>query len=238
MTVLRSYVGGRWFAPGSGSPVYDAVTGEPIAEVSSDGVDFGAALAYGRSVGGPALRQLTFHERAALAKSLGLMLREHREELYQLSYRTGATLADSKFDIDGGIGVLLGYASKAKRELPNERVLVEGPAEQLGKAGNFLGQHLLTPRLGLAVQINAFNFPVWGPLEKLAPALIAGVPSLIKPASQTGYLTVGLVELIIESGLLPEGTLQLVSGSAGDLLGHLQEQDLLSFTGSASSAVR
>ncbi len=238
MTVLRSYVGGRWFAPGSGSPVYDAVTGEEIAEVSSDGVDFGAALAYGRSAGGPALRQLTFHERAALAKSLGTMLREHRDELYQLSYRTGATLADSKFDIDGGIGVLLGYASKAKRELPNERVLVEGPAEQLGKAGNFLGQHLLTPRLGVAVQINAFNFPVWGPLEKLAPALIAGVPSLIKPASQTGYLTVRLVELIVESGLLPAGALQLISGSAGDLLGHLQEQDLLSFTGSASTAQR
>jgi oxepin-CoA hydrolase/3-oxo-5,6-dehydrosuberyl-CoA semialdehyde dehydrogenase len=238
VTVLRSYVAGRWFAPGSGSPVYDAVTGQEIAEVSSDGVDFGAALAHGRSAGGPALRQLTFHERAALAKSLGLMLREHREELYQLSYRTGATLADSKFDIDGGIGVLLGYASKAKRELPNQEVLVEGPAEQLGKAGNFLGQHLLTPRLGVAVQINAFNFPVWGLLEKLAPALIAGVPSMIKPASQTGYLTVRLVELIIESGLLPEGALQLISGSAGDLLGHLQEQDLLSFTGSASTAQR
>jgi len=238
VAVLRSYIGGRWFAPDSGSPVYDAVTGELIAEVSSDGVDFEAALAHGRSTGGPELRQLTFHERAGLAKSLGQLLREHREELYQLSYRTGATLADSKFDIDGGIGVLLGYASKAKRELPNERVLVEGPVEQLGKAGNFLGQHLLTPRLGVAVQINAFNFPVWGPLEKLAPALIAGVPTLIKPASQTGYLTVRLVELIIESGLLPEGTLQLVSGSAGDLLDHLQEQDLLSFTGSASTAHR
>ncbi len=238
MTVLRSYVAGRWFAPDRGSPVYDAVTGEEVAEVSSAGVDFGAALAYGRSAGGPALRQLTFHERAALAKSLGLMLREHREELYQLSYRTGATLADSKFDIDGGIGVLLGYASKAKRELPNERVLVEDAAEQLGKAGNFVGQHLLTPRLGVAVQINAFNFPVWGPLEKLAPALIAGVPSLIKPASQTGYLTGRLVELIIESGLLPAGALQLISGSAGDLLGHLEEQDLLSFTGSASTAQR
>jgi oxepin-CoA hydrolase / 3-oxo-5,6-dehydrosuberyl-CoA semialdehyde dehydrogenase len=239
VTVLRSYVAGRWFAPDSGATsVYDAVTGEEIAQVSSDGVDFGAALAYGRSVGGPALRQLSFHDRAALAKSLGTMLREHREELYQLSYRTGATLADSKFDIDGGIGVLLGYASKAKRELPNERVLVEGPAEQLGKAGNFLGQHLLTPRLGVAVQINAFNFPVWGPLEKLAPALIAGVPSLIKPASQTGYLTVRLVELIASSGLLPAGALQLISGSAGNLLGHLQEQDLLSFTGSASTAQR
>ena len=238
MTALSSYIGGRWHTPDGGTPVYDAVTGDLVAEVSSDGVDFGAALDYGRSVGGPALRDLTFHERAALAKSVGQMLREHREELYQLSYRTGATLFDSKFDIDGGIAVLLGYASKAKRELPNDRVLVEGPPEQLGKGGRFLGQHLLTPLHGVAVQVNAFNFPVWGPLEKLAPALIAGVPSLVKPASQTGYLTARLVELIIESGLLPEGALQLVSGSAGDLLDHLTEQDLLSFTGSASTAQR
>jgi oxepin-CoA hydrolase / 3-oxo-5,6-dehydrosuberyl-CoA semialdehyde dehydrogenase len=236
--VVRSYVAGRWFAPDSGSPVYDAATGDLVAEVSSDGIDFGAALAYGRSVGGPALREMTFHERAELAKAVGQMLREHREELYQLSYRTGATLADSKFDIDGGIGVLLSYASKAKRELPNDRVLVEGVPEQLGKKGQFLGQHLLTPLHGVAVQINAFNFPVWGPLEKLAPALIAGVPSLIKPASQTGYLTARLVELIAESGLLPDGALQLVSGQAGDLLDHLTEQDLLSFTGSASTAQR
>jgi oxepin-CoA hydrolase / 3-oxo-5,6-dehydrosuberyl-CoA semialdehyde dehydrogenase len=238
VTVVRSYVEGRWFAPGSGSPVYDAATGDLVAEVSSDGVDFGAALAYGRATGGPALRELTFHQRAELAKAVGQMLREHRDELYQLSYRTGATLGDSKFDIDGGIGVLLSYASKAKRELPNDRVLVEGTPEQLGKKGQFLGQHLLTPLHGVAVQINAFNFPVWGPLEKLAPALIAGVPSLIKPASQTGYLTARLVELIVESGLLPDGALQLVSGNAGDLLDHLTEQDLLGFTGSASTAQR
>ena len=238
MTVLRSYVEGRWFAPGSGTPVYDAVTGDLVAEVSSAGIDFGAALAYGRAVGGPALREMTFHERAALAKSAGLLLREHRDELYELSYRTGATLADSKFDIDGGIGVLLSYASKARRELPNERVFVEGPPEQLGKAGQFLGQHLLTPRLGVAVQVNAFNFPVWGPLEKLGPALIGGVPSLIKPASPTAYLTARVVELIVGSGLLPEGTLQLVCGGARDLLDHLDEQDLVSFTGSASTAQR
>jgi len=238
VTVVRSYVAGRWFAPDSGSPVYDAATGDLVAEVSSAGIDFGAALAYGRKAGGPALREMTFHQRAELAKAVGQLLREHREELYQLSYRTGATLYDSKFDIDGGIGVLLGYASKAKRELPNDRVLVEGTPEQLGKAGQFLGQHLLTPLHGVAVQVNAFNFPVWGPLEKLAPALIAGVPSLIKPATQTGYLTARVVELIIESGLLPAGALQLVSGSAGDLLDHLTEQDLLSFTGSASTARR
>jgi oxepin-CoA hydrolase/3-oxo-5,6-dehydrosuberyl-CoA semialdehyde dehydrogenase len=238
VTVLRSYVAGRWYAPGSGTPVYDAVTGDVVTEVSSEGIDFGAALAYGRSAGGPALRELTFHERAALAKSVGQLLRDNRDELYQLSYRTGATLNDSRFDIDGGIGVLLSYASKARRELPNERVLVESPPEQLGKAGQFLGQHLLTPRLGVAVQINAFNFPVWGPLEKLAPALLAGVPSLVKPASQTGYLTARAVELIVESGLLPDGALQLISGGAGDLLDHLTEQDLLSFTGSAGTAHR
>jgi oxepin-CoA hydrolase/3-oxo-5,6-dehydrosuberyl-CoA semialdehyde dehydrogenase len=238
MAVVRSYIAGRWFAPDGGTPVYDAVTGAPVAEVSSAGIDFAAALAYGRRVGGPALRELTFHERAELAKAAGQSLREHRDELYELSYRTGATLFDSKFDIDGGIGVLLSYASKAKRELPNERVLVEGPPEQLGKRGQFLGQHLLTPRRGVAVQVNAFNFPVWGPLEKLAPALIAGVPTLIKPASQTGYLTARVVELIIDAQILPEGALQLVSGSAGDLLDHLDVQDLLSFTGSASTANR
>ncbi len=238
MALVRSYVAGHWFAPDSGTPVFDAVTGEPVAEVSSQGIDFGAALAYGRQVGGPALRELTFHERAELAKSTGQLLRKHRDELYELSYRTGATLYDSKFDIDGGIGVLLGYASKAKRELPNDKVIVEGPPEQLGKEGDFLGQHLLTPRLGVAVQVNAFNFPVWGPLEKLAPALIAGVPSLIKPASQTGYLTALMVELIIDAQILPDGALQLVSGGAGDLLDHLNEQDLLSFTGSASTANR
>src|ERR1700761_7109171 len=238
VTVVRSYVEGRWYAPGNGTPVYDAVSGETVAEVSSAGVDFGAALAYGRSAGGPGLRELTFHDRAGLAKAAGQLLREHRDELYELSYRTGATLYDAKFDVDGGIGVLLSYASKARRELPNERGYVEGPPEQLGKAGQFLGQHLLTPRRGVAVQINAFNFPVWGPLEKLAPALIAGVPSLIKPASQTGYLTALMVELIIDAQILPEGALQLVSGSTGDLLDHLTEQDLLSFTGSASTANR
>ena len=236
MVVLRSYVGGRWQAPDDGRPILDAVTGAEVVRVSSDGVDMAAALEYGRAVGGPALRGLTFHERAALAKAVGGMLREHREELYALSARAGSTLNDSKFDVDGGIGALLGYASKAKRELPNEHVYVEGPVEPLGRGGQFIGQHVLTPLLGVAVQINAFNFPVWGPLEKLAPALIAGVPSLIKPASQTAYLTERLVELIIESGLLPDGALQLVCGGAGDLLDHLTEQDLLGFTGSASTA--
>ncbi len=237
MTVLRSYVGGTWQAPADdGKPVFDAVTGEEVARVSSAGLDLAAALAYGRSAGGAALRELTFHQRAALLKALGSMLREHRDELYALSARTGATLNDSKFDVDGGIGVLLAYASRAKRELPNGTVYVEGAPEALGRGGQFLGQHILTSLRGVAVQINAFNFPVWGPLEKFAPAFLAGVPSLIKPASQTAYLTARLVELMTESGLLPAGSLQLVCGGAGDLLDHLTEQDLVSFTGSAATA--
>ncbi|MDQ6848742.1 MAG: phenylacetic acid degradation bifunctional protein PaaZ [Actinomycetota bacterium] len=239
MTALRSFVGGTWVSPQDvGQPVHDAVTGAEVAHISSKGIDTGAALDYGRTVVGPALRELTFHQRAAMLKELGMMLREHRDELYALSAHTGATLYDSKFDIDGGIGVVLGYASKGKRELPNERFYVEGVLEQLGKTGSFLGQHVLTPLHGVAVQINAFNFPAWGPLEKFAPAFLAGVPSLIKPASQTAYLTHRMVELIVESGLLPDGSMQLLCGGAGDLLDHLGEQDLLGFTGSASTAQR
>ena len=236
MTVLRSYVSGRWQAPDDGRPVCDAVTGAEVARVSSDGVDFAAALDYGRRTGGQALRELTFHQRAVLVKAVATMLREHRDELYALSARTGATLYDSKFDVDGGIGVMLSYASKARRELPNDRCYIEGQPEQLGKTGLFAGQHVLTPRTGVAVQVNAFNFPVWGPLEKLAPALIAGVPSLVKPATLTAYVTERLVALIVDSGLLPEGALQLICGGTGDLLDHLTEQDLLGFTGSAATA--
>ncbi|MDN5930385.1 MAG: phenylacetic acid degradation bifunctional protein PaaZ [Pseudonocardia sp.] len=234
--VLRSYVRGGWHAPADGRPLHDAVTGEEIARISSDGVDMGAVLEHGRRVGGPALRELTFHQRAALLKALGGHLREHREELYAVSARTGATLGDSKFDVDGGIGVLLAYASKAKRELPNDTVYVDGAVEPLGRSGTFLGQHICTPLHGVAVQVNAFNFPVWGPLEKFAPAFLAGVPSVVKPASPTAFLTAKLVELIVGSGLLPEGTLQLVAGGVGDMFDHLIGQDLVSFTGSASTA--
>jgi len=237
MTVLRSYVSGAWTEPADdGRPVLDAVTGEEVARVSSAGIDLAAALDYGRMAGGPALRELTFHQRAALLKSLGQVLREHRQELYALSARTGATLGDARFDVDGGIGVLLSYASRAKRELPNDTILAEGAVEPLGRGGTFVGQHILTPLHGVAVQINAFNFPVWGPLEKFAPAFIAGVPSLVKPATQTAYLTARLVELIVASGLLPDGAIQLVCGGIGGLFDHLGEQDLVSFTGSAATA--
>ncbi|MER7011755.1 phenylacetic acid degradation bifunctional protein PaaZ [Saccharopolyspora sp. NPDC000359] len=239
MAALRSYVNGEWHAPAEeGVPLHDAVTGEEVARVSSAGVDMAAALAYGRARGGPALAELTFHQRGALLKSLASHLREHREELYALSARTGATLGDSKFDVDGGIGVLFGYSSKGRRELPNDTVYVDGAVEPLSKGGTFLGQHICTPLRGVAVQINAFNFPVWGPLEKFAPAFLAGVPTLVKPASQTAYLTHRLVELMIDSGLLPEGSLQLVCGSVGDLFEHLTDQDLVSFTGSAATGQR
>ena len=237
MTVLRSYVTGTWVEPADeGRPVLDAVTGEVVARVSSAGFDYGAALDYGRVTGGPALRELTFHQRAALLKSLGQLLLEHRPELYELSARTGATLGDAKFDVDGGIGVLLSYASKARRELPNDTVLAEGAVEPLSRDGSFVGQHILTPLRGVAVQINAFNFPAWGPLEKFAPAFIAGVPSLVKPATQTAYLTARLVELMVGSGLLPPGSLQLVCGSATGLLDAVWRAGPVSFTGSAATA--
>ncbi|WP_405140767.1 phenylacetic acid degradation bifunctional protein PaaZ [Sphaerisporangium sp. NBC_01403] len=237
MAPLSSYVNGSWQVPDDeGAPLHDAVTGEEVARISSAGVDFGAALAYGRRTGGAELRALTFPQRAALLKALASHLREHREELYELSLRTGATLGDSKFDVDGGIGVLFSYSSKGRRELPGDTVYLDGGVEPLGKGGSFAGQHLYTSMRGVAVQINAFNFPVWGPLEKLAPAFLAGMPSLVKPASQTAYVTARLVELIAGSGILPEGALQLVCGSAGDLFEHLTEQDLVAFTGSASTA--
>src|ERR1700749_34764 len=214
MTVLRSYVSGAWPEPADeGRPVLDAVSGEEVARVSSAGIDLAAALDYGRASGGPALRELTFHQRAALLKSLGQLLREHRQELYALSARTGATLGDSRFDVDGGIGVLLSYASRAKRELPNDTILTEGAVEPLGRGGTFVGQHILTPLHGVAVQINAFNFPVWGPLEKFAPASTAGFPPLVNPPPQPASLTARLVALMADSGLLPDGAIQLVCGS-------------------------
>jgi oxepin-CoA hydrolase/3-oxo-5,6-dehydrosuberyl-CoA semialdehyde dehydrogenase len=241
--VLPSYVGGAWRTPTSEAvPLADAVTGATVTMIcpaagSAGGIDVGAALAYGRSIGGPALRAMTFHDRALVLKSLALQLNERREELYRLSYRTGATLYDSRFDIDGGIGTLFGFASK-RRELPNDTVYVDGAVEQLGRGGTFVGQHIYTSPHGVAVQINAFNFPVWGPLEKFAPAFLAGVPSLIKPASPTAYLTQRLVEIVIESGLLPPGALQLVCGGIGNLFDQLTEQDMVSFTGSAFTAQR
>jgi oxepin-CoA hydrolase/3-oxo-5,6-dehydrosuberyl-CoA semialdehyde dehydrogenase len=235
--LLESYAAGRWYAaPDEGTPLADAVTGETVARISSTGLDVPAMLEHARTVGGPALRGLTFHQRAGLLKQLALRLMADKDEFYALSRRTGATDLDSAFDIDGGFGTLLSYASKGRRELPDDTVVLDGAVEPLGKQGTFVGQHLYTPLRGVAVQINAFNFPVWGFLEKLAPAFLAGVPSIVKPASQTAYLTVAVVRTIIESGLLPEGSLQLLAGSAAGLLDGLAGQDLVLFTGSAATA--
>ncbi|KAA1426067.1 phenylacetic acid degradation bifunctional protein PaaZ [Nocardioides antri] len=232
--LLESYVAGSWFrAQDEGEPVLDAVTGEEVARVSSRGLDHAALVSYGREVGGPAVRRLTFHERAGLLKALAKHLGQHKDEFYEVSRHTGATRRDSMVDIDGGIGTLFSYASKGARELPNDTVVLDGGTEALGRGGTFVGQHIHTSRTGVAVQINAFNFPVWGMLEKLAPAFLAGLPSIVKPASQTAYLTEAVVRRILESGILPEGSLQLVCGSAGTLLDELGEQDSVAFTGSA-----
>ncbi len=233
-SLLESYVAGGWFAADDeGQPLLDAATGEEVARVSATGVDLGAMTDHARDVGGPAIRALTFHERAGLLKAVGKHLTEVKDELYALSFRTGATQRDSLVDIDGGIGTVFSIAGKGTRELPNDTVVLDGGLERLGREGTFVGQHVYTSRPGVAVQINAFNFPVWGMLEKLAPAFLAGLPTIVKPASQTSYLTELTVRRIIESGILPEGALQLLCGSPAGLLEELRAQDSVSFTGSA-----
>ncbi|TQR84308.1 phenylacetic acid degradation bifunctional protein PaaZ [Mycobacterium hodleri] len=238
-TMLQSYVNGTWVtARDDGVALRNAITGAEVARYSGESLDYAAVIEHGRTVGGPALRELTFHQRASALKALGKKLMADKDQFYPLSTATGATKRDSAVDIDGGIGTLLSYASKGTRELPNDTVYLDGDTEALGRAGTFVGQHVYTSRLGVAVQINAFNFPVWGMLEKLAPAFLAGVPSIVKPAHQTSYLTELVVRHIIDSGLLPEGSLQLVCGSPRGLLDHLDGQDLVAFTGSASTAAK
>ncbi len=236
---LQSYVRGGWQSGrGPHAALRDASTGELVAEASSGGIDFAAVLQFARIRGGAALRALTFHQRAGLLKALAKRLSECKEELYALSYCTGATRDDSWIDIDGGIGAVFAFAGKGARELPNGHVYLDGGIEALSKGGGFVGQHIYVPREGAAVHINAFNFPVWGMLEKLAPALLAGVPAIVKPATATAYLTELAVRRIIESGILPEGALQLVCGGLDDLFDHLTCQDMVSFTGSAQTAAR
>ena len=236
---LQSYVAGGWRSgEGRATLLRDASTGAVVAEASSEGIDFGEMLRHAREVGGPALRTMTFHERAAMLRSLGKRLLEFKAEFYALSHATGATKGDSWIDIDGGIGTMLVFASKGARELPNSRVFLDGALEGLSKGGSFVGQHICVPLEGAAVHINAFNFPVWGMLEKLAPALLAGVPAIVKPATATSYLTELVVRRIVESGILPAGALQLVCGGVGDLFEHLGCQDVVSFTGSASTAAK
>ncbi len=237
--ILPSYLQGSWWSPAAdaeATEVRDASTGEIVARVSTEGIDLSAALAYARTAGQAALGELTFHQRAVRLKQLALALTERKAELYEISSRTGATAQDSWVDIDGGIGVLFAYSSKGRRELPNAKVYVDGAVENLSRDGSFLGRHIYTRLPGVAVQINAFNFPVWGSLEKFAPAFLAGVPTVVKPATPTGYLAEAMVRIMVESGLLPEGSLQLVSGSVPGLFDELRLGDLVAFTGSASTA--
>ena len=239
--ILPSYIRDSWWTPATADDaavVRDASTGQEIARVSTAGLDLAGALEHARSVGQQSLGRLTFHQRAVLLKQFALALTARKDELYALSACAGATATDSWVDIDGGIGVLFAYSGKGRRELPNEQVYVDGPVEQLSKDGSFLGRHIATRLPGVAVQINAFNFPVWGPLEKFAPAFLAGMPTLIKPATPTGYLTEAMVRILVDSDLLPAGTLQLVSGSVPDLFEHLRLGDLVAFTGSASTAAK
>ena len=233
---LASFIRGSWSPGQDSTEVLSAVTGNVVALATSGGFDMREILNYGRTVGGRHLRRLTFHQRAAMLKKLAEHLNGQKEALYKLSFQTGATRTDSMIDIDGGIGTLFAYASKGRRELPNSTFLLDGDIEGLSKGGTFAGQHVVTSLRGVAVHINAFNFPCWGMLEKLAPALLAGVPVVTKPATVTSYLAHELVRMISESGILPEGALQFVVGSTGDLFDHLTCQDVVSFTGSADTS--
>ena len=237
--LVPSFIQNAWWTPSdpaAGTPVLDANTGETLATVDSNGLDLAAMVDYARTVGQRELGKLTLHERALKLKELAQFLNGRREELYEMSFRTGATKIDSMVDIDGGIGVLFTFSSKGRRELPNSNVILDGPMEVLSRDGSFAGEHIYTRIAGVAAQINAFNFPVWGMLEKFAPAFIAGVPTIAKPATPTGYVAEGMVRLMVESGILPEGSIQLISGSARTLLDVLDYRDMLSFTGSASTA--
>lgn len=234
---LGNLVKDRWIdGAGKGSALASAVDGKPVASISSDGLDFRAMLEHAREVGGRNLRGLTFHERGDMLKALAKFLMEHKKEFYALSTETGATRADSWIDIDGGISTLFVFSSKGRREMPNDFVYLDGPPEILSKNGTFVGQHIYTPKLGTAVHINAYNFPVWGMLEKLAPTLLAGVPAIVKPASSTAYLTELVVRRIVESDILPKGSIQLICGGVGDLFEHLSCQDTIAFTGSKPTA--
>ncbi|HKH60256.1 MAG TPA: phenylacetic acid degradation bifunctional protein PaaZ [Flavitalea sp.] len=237
MNKLENYVLDKWIAgDGEGSALYNAVNGEVITHVSTKGLDFSSILEHGRNVGNPALRKMSFQERGRMLRALAMHLRNHLEKFYEVSYKTGATRSDSWIDIEGGIGNLFSYAS-LRRRFPDEPFCVDGESVILSKGGNFIGQHILVPKEGVAIHINAFNFPVWGMLEKIAVNLLAGMPAIVKPASVTSFLTQTVAKEIIASGILPKGALQLLCGSTGDLLEHVDSQDAITFTGSASTGL-
>ncbi|UMR31211.1 phenylacetic acid degradation bifunctional protein PaaZ [Massilia sp. MB5] len=235
---LQSFIGGRWHGKEAATPLYSALNNSVIYHTHAEQIDFAEAVQYGRKTGIPALMKLDFQQRAACLKGLALYLMERKEELYRISHLTGATRPDSWVDVEGGIGTLFAYASMGSRELPSSNVLHEGPAMALGKRGGFSGTHILVPRGGIAVHINAFNFPIWGLLEKFAPSFLAAMPCIGKPATATSYLTEALIRMVNDSGLLPPGALQLVIGGTGDLLDRLQGPDVVTFTGSADTAAK
>lgn len=237
MNKLENYITGKWITgDGDGQTLFNAVTGEPVATASTKGLDFKAITEYARNTGNPALRKMTFHARGNMLKALALHLRNHLDKFYRISYQTGATKADSWVDIEGGIGNLFANAS-LRRKFPDEVFCIDGESHNLSKNNTFMGTHILVPREGVAIHINAFNFPVWGMLEKIAVNLLAGMPAIVKPATVTSYLTEAVVKEIIASRILPEGSLQLICGSAGDLLDHVTSQDVVTFTGSASTGL-
>ncbi len=234
--VLQSLIADRWIGRTAARALHSAINGRAVAQTHAETLDFGESLAFARGKALPALLQLDFQRRAAILKALGNYLMERKELLYTISAHTGATRPDSWIDIEGGIGTLFAYASMSRRELPSSNIVHEGPAQALGKQGQFIGSHVLVPKRGVAVHINAFNFPMWGMLEKFAPSFIAGMPCIVKPATATAYVAEACVRLIQESGLLPAGSLQLIVGSSGDLLDRLEETDVVTFTGSADTA--
>ncbi len=238
VSTLQSLIAGRWLGASAAVPLHNALNNSLIYHTHAEAIDFDEAVTFARKRGGPALMALDFQQRAARLKALALYLVERKEELYAISHLSGATRSDSWVDIEGGSGTLFAYASMGSNELPSGNVLHEGPAITLGKNGGFAGTHILVPRGGLAVHINAFNFPIWGLLEKFAPSFLAAMPCIAKPATATSYLTEAVVRLMHESGLLPEGSLQLVIGSTGDLLDRLNGQDVVTFTGSAATAAK
>ncbi len=235
---ISSFAAGEWVTPGAGArSISSAITGEVIAEAGNDSLDVQRMLDYAKDVGGPALRAMTFHDRARMLKALAAHISQHKQALYDISFDTGAIQSDHLIDIDGGVGTMFVFASKGRRELPDAHIYLDGEVEQLSRNGTFLGQHICTSLQGVAVHINAFNFPVWGMLEKLAPTLLAGVPAIVKPATSSCYVTEACVRIMVESGILPAGAVQLISGGTGDLLDRLSMQDVVSFTGSARTAL-
>jgi len=238
MQKLNNYIHGKWITgDGDGQLLFDAVNGNPIAAATTRGIDFKAVLDYARTVGNPALRKMSFQQRGRMLRALALHLLNHKEKFYSISYKTGATRVDSWIDIEGGIGNLFSNAS-LRRKLPDDFFCLDGDPIPLGKQNTFMAHHLLVPKEGVAIHINAYNFPVWGMLEKIAVNLLAGVPAVVKPATVTSYVTEAVVKEIIASKILPEGALQLLCGSAGDILDHVQSQDVVTFTGSAATGIK